>query len=96
MTSPNFSLELQHWTRGFFRVAGVDEAGRGAWAGPVTVAAVILPSTLAHSRFNDSKVLGAPERERLAHEVRCVAVAWCCFAGKAVTPAIRLTRSVKP
>ena len=76
MTSPDFSLELQHWTRGFFRVAGVDEAGRGAWAGPVTVAAVILPSTLAHARFNDSKVLGAPERERLAHEVRRVAVAW--------------------
>lgn len=76
MTSPNFSLELQHWTRGFFRVAGVDEAGRGAWAGPVTVAAVILPSTLTHAQFNDSKVLRASERERLAAEVRRVAVAW--------------------
>jgi ribonuclease HII len=76
VTSPDFSLELQHWTRGFFRVAGVDEAGRGAWAGPVTVAAVILPSTLAHAQFNDSKVLKAAERERLAAEVRRVAVAW--------------------
>ena len=76
MTSPDFSLELQHWTRGFFRVAGVDEAGRGAWAGPVTVAAVILPSTLQHAEFNDSKVLSAAERERLATEVKRVAVAW--------------------
>ena len=76
MTSPDFSLELQHWTRGFFRVAGVDEAGRGAWAGPVTVAAVILPSALAHAPFNDSKVLKPAVRERLAAEVRRVAVAY--------------------
>ena len=76
MTTPDFSLELQHWTRGFFQVAGVDEAGRGAWAGPVTVAAVILPSTLAHADFNDSKILRPAERVRLADEVRRVAVAW--------------------
>jgi ribonuclease HII len=76
VTTPDFTLELQHWTRGFFRVAGVDEAGRGAWAGPVTVAAVILPSTLGHTDFNDSKVLSAAQRERLADEVKRVAVAW--------------------
>ena len=76
MTTPDFSLELQHWTRGFFQVAGVDEAGRGAWAGPVTVAAVILPSTLAHADFNDSKILRPAERVRLADEVSRVAVAW--------------------
>ncbi|WP_407540061.1 ribonuclease HII [Deinococcus radiomollis] len=76
MTSPDFSLELQHWTRGFFRVAGVDEAGRGAWAGPVTVAAVILPSTLQDAGFNDSKVLNTAQRKRLADEVKRVAVAW--------------------
>lgn len=76
MTTPDFSLELQHWRRGFFRVAGVDEAGRGAWAGPVTVAAVILPSTLEHADFNDSKVLSATHRGRLATEVKRVAMAW--------------------
>jgi ribonuclease HII len=76
VTTPDFTLELQHWTRGFFRVAGVDEAGRGAWAGPVTVAAVILPSTLGHTDFNDSKVLSAAQRERLTAEVKRVAVAW--------------------
>lgn len=76
MSSPDFSLERQHWTRGFLRVAGVDEAGRGAWAGPVTVAAVILPNTLQNAKFNDSKVLRPAERERLAAEVRRVAVGW--------------------
>lgn len=76
MTSPDFSLELQHWQRGLLRVAGVDEAGRGAWAGPVTVAAVILPSTLEHADFNDSKVLSAAQRVRLAAEVKRVALAW--------------------
>ncbi|GGJ81312.1 ribonuclease HII [Deinococcus aquiradiocola] len=75
-SSPDFSLELQHWRRGYFRVAGVDEAGRGAWAGPVTVAAVILPSTLQGAAFDDSKVLRPAERARLAGEVRRVAVAW--------------------
>ncbi|WP_424949516.1 ribonuclease HII [Deinococcus sp.] len=76
MPSPDFSLERQHWRRGFFRVAGVDEAGRGAWAGPVTVAAVILPSALQDTGFDDSKVLSATQRQRLAREVRRVAVAW--------------------
>ena len=76
MSSPDFSLELQHWTRGYFRVAGVDEAGRGAWAGPVTVAAVILPSTLQGAAFNDSKMLTAAQRDRLAVQVREVAVAY--------------------
>lgn len=73
---PDFSFERQHWQRGYLQVAGVDEAGRGAWAGPVTVAAVILPATLTGAPFRDSKTLGAAQRERLAAEVRRVAVAW--------------------
>ncbi|ADV67274.1 ribonuclease HII [Deinococcus maricopensis] len=74
--TPDFSLERQHWARGFFRVAGVDEAGRGAWAGPLTVAAVILPATPTDLPFRDSKTLSAAQREALAAEVRRVAVAW--------------------
>ena len=80
MITPDFSLEREHWRRGYFRVAGVDEAGRGAWAGPVTVAAVILPSTLADTLeglpFRDSKTLGAGLRFELAAEVRRLALAW--------------------
>lgn len=74
--TPDWSLERQHWVRGYFRVAGVDEAGRGAWAGPVTVAAVILPSAGGELPFADSKTLTARQRETLAEEVRRVAVAW--------------------
>ncbi|MCL4237824.1 MAG: ribonuclease HII [Anaerolineae bacterium] len=56
--------------RGFARVAGLDEAGRGAWAGPVVAGAVILPLDrfdLAHALrgVNDSKQLTPAEREAL-------------------------------
>ncbi|WP_261663465.1 ribonuclease HII [Deinococcus sp. Marseille-Q6407] len=74
--TPDWSLERQHWVRGYFRVAGVDEAGRGAWAGPVTVAAVILPNTGGELPFADSKTLSAAQREDLAAEVRRIALAW--------------------
>ncbi|GMA14399.1 ribonuclease HII [Deinococcus metallilatus] len=74
--TPDWAFEREHWRRGFFRVAGVDEAGRGAWAGPVTVAAVILPGLASEYPFRDSKQLTAAQRETLAAEVRRVAVAW--------------------
>ncbi|WP_034408008.1 ribonuclease HII [Deinococcus murrayi] len=74
--TPDWSFEREHWRRGYFRVAGVDEAGRGAWAGPVTVAAVILPGSAQEYPFRDSKQLTAAGREALAAEVRRVAVAW--------------------
>lgn len=75
-TTPDWAFEREHWRRGHFRVAGVDEAGRGAWAGPVTVAAVILPGTAQDYPFRDSKQLSAGEREVYAAEVRRVAVSW--------------------
>ena len=74
--TPDWAFEREHWRRGHFRVAGVDEAGRGAWAGPVTVAAVILPGTAAEYPFRDSKQLTAAQRETYAAEVRRVALAW--------------------
>lgn len=46
-------------------VAGVDEAGRGAWAGPVVAAAVIWPADLQNSEINDSKQLTPIAREQL-------------------------------
>ncbi|NTX99740.1 ribonuclease HII [Deinococcus sp. JMULE3] len=74
--TPDWSYEREHWRRGYFRVAGVDEAGRGAWAGPVTVAAVILPGAAAEYPFRDSKQLSAAQREAFAAQVREVAVSW--------------------
>ena len=46
-------------------VAGVDEVGRGCWAGPVYAAAAILPDGLTHRHLNDSKQLAAGSREEL-------------------------------
>lgn len=67
---PDFELENEH--TGF--VCGVDEAGRGPWAGPVTAAAVIFDQTtlspeLAQS-LNDSKKLSAKKREALIDQIK--------------------------
>jgi ribonuclease HII len=48
-------------------VAGVDEVGRGCWAGPVFAAAAILPEGLRHRHLNDSKQLRAEHRAELNH-----------------------------
>jgi ribonuclease HII len=58
-------LEAQATRRGFRRIAGVDEAGRGPLAGPVVAAAVILPDGLLLPNVNDSKQLTAEVREEL-------------------------------
>lgn len=75
LSHPSLKLERAFLARGHRFVAGIDEAGRGAWAGPVVAAAVILP--LDHPRLssalkgvNDSKQLTACRRERL-YEVIC-------------------------
>ena len=47
-------------------VAGVDEVGRGCWAGPVFAAAAILPDGLEHEHLNDSKMLKAGRRAELS------------------------------
>jgi ribonuclease HII len=64
--------------RGFRLIAGVDEAGRGCWAGPVFAAAVVLPPVCYDDRsllaeVTDSKLLPAPKRERLAGDVQRLA-----------------------
>jgi ribonuclease HII len=78
---PGWSLERPLWTAGFSPVAGIDEAGRGALAGPVVAAAVILP--YGTYPFRDSKVLSAGRRERLADHVREVAIAWALGSASA-------------
>ena len=51
-------------------IAGVDEAGRGSWAGPVVAAAVILPRSLPNVRLDDSKRLSPAQRERACAVLR--------------------------
>ena len=58
-------------------LCGVDEAGRGPLAGPVTAAAVMLDPDRPIDGLRDSKKLSAAARERLADEIRLRAAAWC-------------------
>jgi ribonuclease HII len=57
-------------------VCGVDEAGRGPWAGPVSAAAVILNPRRIPKGLNDSKMLSAKQREALEPEIMAKAVAY--------------------
>ena len=57
-------------------VCGVDEAGRGPWAGPVSAAAVILKPGTRLKGLDDSKKLSFAERDRLEAEIKKKAVAW--------------------
>ncbi len=71
---PDMMLEL---ACGQGPVCGVDEAGRGPWAGPVSAAAVILDPDRVPKGLNDSKKLTAKARAALEEEIKTVALAWC-------------------
>ena len=80
MQLPTFQKEQSLWAKGFKYIAGVDEVGRGCFAGPVVAAAVILPSSFSQTkRIRDSKLLPAKIREELAevimHEANAYAIA---------------------
>jgi ribonuclease HII len=69
-------LEKACQAGGMAPVCGVDEAGRGPWAGPVSAAAVILEPRKRPKGLNDSKKLTARQREGLEIEIKARAVAW--------------------
>lgn len=99
---PDLTFESDLWKQAFRSIAGVDEAGRGPWAGPVAAGAVILsPSDPQISTkltgVNDSKKLTAAERGRLAELIPSVCLS--CGVGMAsaqeidtlgIAPATRL------
>ncbi len=70
------ALEEAARATGARAVAGVDEAGRGALAGPVFAAAVVLPPGTVIAGLDDSKALPPEVREALAPRIRSVAAAW--------------------
>jgi ribonuclease HII len=78
--SPDIHFESALWADHCFSIAGIDEAGRGAWAGPVYAGAVILPpdpeivQRLHHVR--DSKQMSPLSREFWANEIKNQAAAW--------------------
>jgi len=85
--APHLQLEVDYWAQGYAIVAGVDEAGRGALAGPVVAAAVVLRAETAcagvWTEVRDSKTLHPAHRERLAAQIREQAAAWAVGAAPA-------------
>jgi ribonuclease HII len=77
---PDTTYEQALWSGGITLIAGVDEAGRGAWAGPVAAGAVILPRRLDLAEclpgVRDSKQMTALQRTRWAEKIRALACAW--------------------
>ena len=74
---PSFAEEKLLEAQGYQRIAGIDEAGRGALAGPVVAAAVILPCRIDApwlSQVKDSKQLSPAKREFLFHHIHEVAI----------------------
>jgi ribonuclease HII len=72
--TPGWAFERRLWQAGHTPVAGVDEAGRGALAGPIVAAVVLLPP--GEHPFRDSKQVPEDRRDALAADVRACAVAW--------------------
>ncbi len=64
-----FRYEKKLRAIGVAHIAGIDEAGRGALAGPVVAAAVVLPEKFRHRRLNDSKQLAPELREQIYSEL---------------------------
>ena len=68
--APGLRAERALWDSGAGVVAGVDEVGRGSWAGPLTVAAVVADPDRRIYKVRDSKMLTAAERETLHGRIR--------------------------
>lgn len=69
--------ELELWGNKIEYIAGVDECGRGPWAGNVVAAAVIMPKDVKIERLTDSKKLPKSEHKQFAELVKEKALAWC-------------------
>ena len=70
---PSLRVERELWAEGHDVVVGIDEVGRGAWAGPISVGAAVLPTDRRVYLVRDSKMLSEVERERLFDRL----ASWC-------------------
>jgi len=73
---PSLAVERALWTEGHEVVVGVDEVGRGSWAGPISVGAAVLPADRRVYKVRDSKMLTEQERERLFPRLTGWCTAW--------------------
>lgn len=76
MYYPNFRQEKKLLKKGFKLIAGVDEAGKGSWAGPIVAGAVILDPKSKIKGIKDSKLLRSPIRRELFIEITSQAITW--------------------
>jgi ribonuclease HII len=74
--SPSRRMEQELWDAGHRVVVGVDEVGRGSWAGPLTVGAAVIPSDRRVYKLRDSKMLTERERESLFDRIAEWCVSW--------------------
>lgn len=74
--APGLAVERELWAEGHEVVVGVDEVGRGAWAGPLTIAAAVLPRDRRVNKVRDSKALTEAEREALFDRLSDWCTAW--------------------
>ncbi len=82
--APTLAVERRLWEQGREVVVGVDEVGRGSWAGPIMVGAAVLPRDRRVYRVRDSKMLREPERERLFDRLAGWCIAWAVGAASQV------------
>jgi ribonuclease HII len=71
--APGLTVERELWTSESTVVVGVDEVGRGAWAGPISVGAAVVPHDRRIYKIRDSKMLTEDEREAMFDRV----AEWC-------------------
>lgn len=77
MQFADFSVETPLWSQGFNLICGIDEVGRGCFAGPVVAGAVIFPNgSKLIEGIADSKLLTPKKRQDLAKRIKEMASAW--------------------
>lgn len=77
MVFPTLDTEQKLWKQGYRYICGTDEVGRGCFAGPVVVGAVIFPQDcIIPEGIADSKLLKPKTREKLEPQIKDIAVSW--------------------
>lgn len=74
--SPGLTVERGLWAEGHEVLVGIDEVGRGSWAGPISVGAAVLPRDRRVYKVRDSKLLTEVEREALFDRIAGWCVTW--------------------
>ena len=74
--APTRKIEQELWAQGYETIVGIDEVGRGAWAGPLMVGAAILPREKRVLGVRDSKMLTERDREAIFDRIADWCLAW--------------------